>query len=100
MAVIDWTLGRQFLTLASSGRADRREMLKEAFLEVFPPKYNGREIFREAAEIYHDKELAEICTELVLSATHQCSAEDFMSWDREHIEFILRMADTYGFTLP
>jgi hypothetical protein len=100
MAMDDWTIGRQFLTIVSSGRADRREKLKEAFLEVFPPRYNGKEIFREAAETFKDKELAEICAKLFLAATHQCSAEDFMSWKREHIEFILSMADTYDFTLP
>ena len=100
MAYIDWTLGRQFLTIVSSGRADRREKLKEAFLEVFPRRYKGKEIFREAAETYGDKELAEICAELVQAATGHCTADEFMSWNREHIEFILRMADTYDFPLP
>jgi len=62
--------------------------------------HDGGAIFDVAAESFAGDELAEVCREIVETITATCDADDFHSWSYDHLEFIIELSNSFGFTIP
>jgi len=76
------------------------ESLRLAFERDIPDTKNSNEIFANLQEQAEDDDLADLAAELVRTITASCSADDFHTWDYEHLESIITLSKKYGFIIP
>ena len=58
------------------------------------------DIFTALGEEYEGEELAEIAAELVLALTAGCSADDFHTWNYDHLSTIMELSNRFGYRIP
>jgi hypothetical protein len=76
------------------------ESLKLAFERDLPDTKNSNEIFADLREQAEDDDLADLSAELVQTINAGCSADDFHTWDYDHLESIIDVSNKHGFTIP
>jgi len=76
------------------------ESLRLAFERDLPDTKNSNEIFADLREQAEDDDLADLAAELVQTITAGCTADDFHTWDYDHLESIIDLSNKHGFTIP
>ncbi len=76
------------------------ESLRLAFERDLPDTNNSNEIFADLREEAEDDDLADLSAELVQTINAGCAADDFHTWDYDHLESIIDLSNKHGFTIP
>lgn len=85
--------------LSNDGSVDESG-LREAFLGELQEQKSAEALFDEAVDGYEGEELVELCGEIVQTVNAECTADDFHTWNYDHLEFIIGLSNRHGFTIP
>ena len=74
--------------------------LKDLFLERMSSIPEASQIFDDAAEEFVGEELVEVASEIVETFQGECGADEFHSWNYDHLEFIIELSNKYKLIIP
>jgi hypothetical protein len=74
--------------------------LKDLFIERMTSIPEASQLFEDAAEAFAGEELVEVTSEIVETFQGECGADDFHSWNYDHLEFIIDLSNKYNLVIP
>lgn len=82
-------------TAGSDAEATIRSEMTKALAGI-----DGGALFDAAAAAYEGEELAEVAGEIVETINAECTADDFHTWDYDHLDFIIGLSKSHNFEIP
>ena len=74
--------------------------LKDLFLTHMSSIPEASQIFEDTAEEFMGEELVEVSSKIVETFQGECGADEFHSWNYDHLEFIIELSNKYALTIP